>query len=113
MEDNRIKNSQIIGGSAYNGDYVNFGSQNARLHNSRGFKADPTTLPPSSNVIEVQFEEEMVVTAIATQGYGDEWVTSFNMFYSDSLGNQQPVKDIDGKQMVRIENIMKSWANLL
>ncbi|XP_078350860.1 sperm receptor for egg jelly-like [Oculina patagonica] len=103
MEDNRIKNSQIIGGFAYNGDYANFGSQNARLHNSRGFKANPT-FPPSSNVIEIQFGEEMVVTAIATQGYASEWVTSFNLFYSDPLGNQQSVKDVNGEQLIFLGN---------
>lgn len=101
MEDNRIKNSQIIGGFAYNGDYCNFGSQNARLHHSRGFRAEAKTFPPSANTIEIHFAEGTVITAIATQGYGGEWVTSFNMFYTNSLGIQESVKDIKGKLLVR------------
>lgn len=101
MEDNRIKNSQVTGGFAYNGDKANFGSQNARLHHPRGFRAEPKTFPPSANTIGIHFAEEKVITAIATQGYGGEWVTSFNMFCTDSLGNRQSVKDIEGKLLVR------------
>lgn len=100
MGDNRINNSQVTGGFAYNGDKENFGSQNARLHHPRGFRAEPKTFSPSANTIGIHFVEEKVVTAIATQGYGSEWVTSFNVFYTDSLGNQQSVKDIEGKLLV-------------
>ena len=101
MEDNRIRNSQVTGGFAYDGDNANFGSQNARLHHPRGFRADPKMFPPSANTIGIHFAEERVITAIATQGYGGEWVTSFNVFYTDSLGDQQSVKDIEGKLLVR------------
>jgi len=101
MEDNRISNSQITGGFAYNGDKENFGSQNARLYHPRGFRAEPKTFPPSANTIGIHFAEEKVITAIATQGYDGEWVTSFNLFYTDSLGNQQSVNDIEGKLLVR------------
>ena len=49
----------------------------------------------------------MVITAIGTQGYGEpgvsEWVTSFNIFYQNSAGIQQPVKDTNGKEMVRLK----------
>ena len=101
MEDNRINNSQITGGFAYNSDKENYGSQNARLHHPRGFRAQPKTFPPSANTIGIHFVEEKVITAIATQGNGGEWVTSFNVFYTDSLGIQQSVKDIEGKLLVR------------
>ena len=101
MEHNRINDSQITGGFAYNGDKENYGSQNARLHHPRGFRAQPKTFPPSANTIGINFVEEKVITAIATQGYGGEWVTSFNVFYTDSLGIQQSVKDIEGKLLVR------------
>ena len=100
MGDNRINNSQVTGGFAYNGDKENFGSQNARLHHPRGFRAEPKTFSPSANTIGIHFVEGKVVTAIATQGYGSEWVASFNVFYTDSLGNQQSVKDIEGKLLV-------------
>ena len=101
MEDNRIENAQVTGGFPYNGDKANFGSQNARLHHPRGFRAEPNSFLLSANTIGIHFPEEKVITAIATQGYGDEWVTSFNVFYTDSLGNQQSVKDIEGKLLVR------------
>ena len=101
MEDNRINNLQVTGGFAYNGDKENFGSQNARLHHPRGFRAEPERFSPSANTIGIHFAEGKVITAIATQGYGGEWVTSFNVFYTDSLGNQQSAKDIEGKLLVR------------
>ena len=101
MEDDRIKNSQIIGGFAYNGDKTNFGSQNARLHHPRGFRAEPKRFPPSANTIGIHFAEEKIITAIATQGYDGEWVNSFNVFYTDLLGNQRSVKDIEGQPLVR------------
>ena len=105
MEDNKIKNSQIIVVLAYNDDYANFGSQNARLHNSLGYRGDPQ-VARVSNFLVINFDEEMVITAIATQGFGDpkvnEWVTSFQLLYKDSKGDQKSVKGTDGQALVRL-----------
>ena len=106
MENHKIRNSQIFGGSVYKGDYANYGSQNARLHNRVGYRADPK-VDTRSNMIGINLEEDMVITAIATQGYGDsavsEWVTSFNVLYKNSDGKRQPIKSTDGKQKVRLK----------
>ena len=106
MERETIVNSQIYGGSDYNNDHSKYGSQNARLHNPLGYRADPTVSVPS-NMIGIDLEEDMVITAIATQGYGDprvsEWVTSFNVFYQNSFGQNQPVKTTDGTALVRVK----------
>ena len=54
----------------------------------------------------INFDEEMVITAIATQGFGDpkvnEWVTSFQLLYKDSKGDQKSVKGTDGQALVRL-----------
>ena len=106
MEDHGIGDSQIFGGTAYNDDYANYGSQNVRLHNSYGYRADPS-IDAQLNMIGIDLDEDMVITAIGTQGYGEpgvsEWVTSFNIFYQNSAGIQQPVKDTNGKEMVRLK----------
>ena len=113
LEDYRIKNSQISGGTSYNDDYANYGSQNARLHASSGYRADPSTVAPL-NMIGIELGEDTVITGIATQGYGDptvsEWVTNFNVFYKNSLGHYQPVRSIDGKALVRLK--VKSRCSL-
>lgn len=110
LEDYSIKNSQISGGTSYNDDYANYGSQNARLHASSGYRADPSTVAPL-NMIGIELGEDTVITGIATQGYGDptvsEWVTNFNVFYKNSLGRYQPVRSIDGKALVRLSKIGK------
>ena len=106
MERQTIRNSQIFGGSEYNNDHSKYGSQNARLHNPLGYRADPSA-SVQSNMIGIRLEEDMVITTIATQGYGDpgvsEWVTSFNVFYQNSFGHNHPVKRTDGKALVRVK----------
>lgn len=42
MEDYSIEDYQIFGGTAYDGDYARYGSQNARLHSSFGYRAEPS-----------------------------------------------------------------------
>ena len=105
MENNYIRDSQIFGGFAYNGDYSRYGAQNARLHNSYGFRADPS-VKTHSNMIGIDLDEDMVITGIATQGYGDssvvEWVKSFNLFYKDSVGQHRGVKTTKGKLLVSL-----------
>ena len=108
MEDNRITNSQISALLVYNDDYANYGSQNARLHNFRGYRGDPQAAEPL-NFLVINFDVEMVITAIATQGFGDpkvnEWVTSFQMLYKDSKGEQESVKGTDGQGLVRLRKL--------
>ena len=114
MENHTINDSQIFGGSAYNSDYSMYGAQNARLHSSWGYRSDPT-VKIKANMIGIDLRKEMVITAIATQGYGDpivaEWVDSFNVIYKDSFGKRQGVKNTKGNLMVGLIK-SKIFANL-
>lgn len=104
MEDYSIEDYQIFGGTAYNGDYANYGSQNARLHSSFGYRAQPST-DKSMDIIAITLKEEMEVTGVATQGYGGpgvlEWVTSFYLLYTSFEGIQLPAKNNNWREMVR------------
>ena len=54
--------------------------------------------------IRIDFEKQLVVTGIATQGYGDssvaEWLTLFKLMYADQL-NFDFFVDSDGTPLVR------------
>ena len=116
MENHTISDDQIFGRSAYNSDYSMYGAENARLHSSWGHRSDPT-LEVKANIIGIDLRKEMVITGIATQGYGDpvvaEWVDSFNVIYKDSSGKRQGVKNTQGNLMVGLKKKKKkNFANL-
>lgn len=54
--------------------------------------------------IEIDLRKEMTITAIATQGYGDEsvaeWVTSYRLMYTRKLDFDY-FMDINGDVLVR------------
>ena len=92
IENGLISDEQLSAFSSFNNDSSTYGVHRARLKISswppgyRALKRDHyITLP----WIRIDLEKEMVVTGIATQGYGDssvaEWVTSFKLMYADQL----------------------------
>lgn len=69
-------------------DSINFGAHRARLRCSSGFRADPSaSQQTSSHFIEVTLDKEKIITKIATQGLGEEWVTEFTMMASVNSKN--------------------------
>ncbi|XP_031555918.1 retinoschisin-like [Actinia tenebrosa] len=83
---------------AYNGDISIYGAKNARLMKTsspQGYRGDKSA--PKESWITVDFEKKLVITAIATQGYGDpttdEWVTKFVLLYFSNGQNFKPLKD--------------------
>lgn len=94
-----IRNEQITVPSAYNNDFATFGSQRARLNLTSwppGYRADPNQ---GSGWIKVELGKEMVITAIATQGFGDdsveEWIKQYMVMYSNG-GDYLYFKDLKG-----------------
>lgn len=104
MEDYSIEDYQIFGGTSYDGDYARYGSQNARLHSSFGYRAEPSA-DTARDIIVITLNEEMVITGIATQGYGGpgnlEWVTGFYLLYTSFEGIRLPVINANGREMVK------------
>jgi len=109
MEDYSIEDYQIFGSTAYDGDYVSYGSQNARLHSSFGYRAEPSA-DTARDIIVITLNEEMVITGIATQGYGGpgvlEWVTGFYLLNTSFEGIRLPVINANGQEMVRYK---RNW----
>lgn len=104
ISDGRIDDSQLTATSFYNNDFMTFGPHRARLNRTSfpGYRADPTKA--SFSWMTVEIGRIVVVTAIATQGYGkeevSEWVTSYILQYSQ--GSQYTFfRNADGGTQVR------------
>lgn len=105
ISDGRIDDSQLIASSVYNDNFETFGPHRARLNTTSwapGYRADPSEA--FSSWMRVEIERIVVVTAIATQGYGDketpEWVTSYMLLYSQGL-DYTFFRDAAGEPQVR------------
>ena len=103
ISDGRIDDSQLIASSVYHNDFMRFGPQRARLNTTSGYRAEPSKA--FSSWMRVDIGRIVVVTAIATQGYGDEktpeWVTSYTLLYSQGL-DYTFFRDADGETQVRV-----------
>ena len=86
MESGNIPDLNIITSTnSFDNDREMFGAHRARLRSSSGFRADPSALEQiSSHFIEIELAEEIIVTGIATQGLGGEWVTEYTMMASQN-----------------------------
>ena len=86
MESGNIPDHSIITATnSFDNNREMFGAHRARLRSPSGFRADPSDLKNiSSNFIEVELVEEMIVTGIATQGLEGEWVTEYTMMASQN-----------------------------
>ena len=74
-----------------------FEVRRARLNSLSGYRADPTALSDKidqklSPFLEVFLPKEMVVTGIATQGLGKEWITKYIMYAADDAGAYKSIK---------------------
>lgn len=99
MASAKIRNEQITVPSAYNNDFSTFGPHRARLNLTSwppGYRADPNQ---GSGWIKVELGKKMVITAIATQGFGDdsveEWISQYMVMYSNG-GDYTYFKDLKG-----------------
>lgn len=109
ISDGRIKDFQLIASSAYDNEFKTFGPHRARLNMTSwppGYRADPSQAATSWMRVEIQ--RIVVVTAIATQGYGDkktsEWLTSYMLLYSQ--GSEYTFfRDADGESQVRASTV--------
>jgi len=105
ISDGRIDDSQLVASSVYDNDFKTFGPHRARLNTTSwppGYRADPRQA--ASTWMRVDIKRIVVVTAIATQGYGDEeipeWLTYYMLLYSQ--GSDYPFfRDADGEPQVR------------
>lgn len=105
ISDGRIDDSQLTSSSVFNNDFKKFGAHRARLNMTSwppGFRADPSKA--ATTWMRVDIKRIVVVTAIATQGYGDketpEWLKSYMLLYSQG-SDYSFFRDADGGPQVR------------
>lgn len=88
LADGRINDTQIIANSVYQNNTALYGPGRARLNRTGGYRAKPGTLGDSS--LTVHFDQAMMITSVATQGYlGDnvqEWTKEYHLGYSVGSG---------------------------
>lgn len=112
MASGEIQNVQITAQSVYENDFSTFGAQRARLNLTSwppGYRADPNQ---KNGWIKVELGKKKVITAIATQGYGDpavpEWMQQYMVMYSNG-GDYSYFKDLEGNlQVSEVGNSEKS-----
>lgn len=87
ISDGRIKDNQLHSSSAFDNDFNTYGPHRARLNISiwpRGYRSATDQL--DNSWLKVDIGRIMVITGIATQGYGDvlvnEWLTAYILLYS-------------------------------
>ena len=83
MADGRIQDNQITAGSTYDNNSKDYGPGRARLNQTGGYRAMPNS---NQAFLSVRFNQPMIITGIATQGYSnvsvEEWVKKFLMGYT-------------------------------
>lgn len=103
LQSGLIENHQIIGHNSYDNNPEYYGAQLARLNAPMGYRANINS--PSQAWITIDFQRDVVVSEISTQGYGDsevsEWVTKFKLYYAFAVdGGFIALKDSFGKEKV-------------
>lgn len=90
---------------AYNSDMSKYGPKNARLMKTsppQGYRGNKNN--PEKSWFSVDLGRRMVVTWVATQGYGNstvkEWITEFNLMYSVDGQDFSIFKDAVGNNAV-------------
>ena len=103
MTSGDIRDEQITVPSAYGDDFATYGSHRARLNLTSwppGYRADPNQ---TGRWIKIDLGKEMIITAIATQGYGDvgieEWIKQYVFMYSNGR-DYSYFKDLNGELKV-------------
>lgn len=96
MENGQIPDSKIVATVRSYQNSPMFGAHHARLNSLSGYRADPSALRKDpSPYISVQLWKEMIITGVATQGLGREWVTKYKMFFTSDDGTYVYFRDVD------------------
>ena len=93
MENGKISDAEIE--TETNSFDANSGPEKARLRSPTGYRADPEALNRTLlNYILVKLPKEMIITGIATQGLGKEWVKKFELLADKNQSELISFKDV-------------------
>ncbi|XP_038060468.1 lactadherin-like [Patiria miniata] len=98
MEDRRIPDNRITASSVYEGKQATHGPARARLNTEGYAEAWCNDNSDDSPWIQVDFVGSVTVTGLITQRRGDydQWVTEYQLTYSDDGQSWYNVTDADG-----------------
>ena len=101
MESGRIPNRNIIATTmSFGNNRERFGAHRARLRSLSGYRADPSAR--NQTFIEVKLPKEMIVTGIATQGLGGEWVTKYRLIAGQNAKDYVPFRDVNDTVLLKV-----------
>ncbi|XP_022801660.1 uncharacterized protein LOC111339299 [Stylophora pistillata] len=106
ISDGRIRDDQMSASSTYGDLFEIFGAHRARLNLTSwppGYRANVDALGDFT-WIKITLDQDMVITGIATQGYGNtsfsEWVSNYLIFYEKKGAEvTAPCANTDGEVM--------------
>ena len=82
LADGRINDTQITAHSVYQNNCAFYGPGRARLNETGGYRAQPNL---NDSSLTVNFEQPMIITGVATQGYFggniQEWTKAYYLGY--------------------------------
>ena len=119
ISDGRIQDYQLDASSTYDNEFKTYGPQRARLNMTSwppGFRSAPDKA--DSAWFKVEIGQIIVITGIATQGYGDtsvsEWLSSYILLYSKGDDDHfSYFMDTNGELQVSLVQWLSLFFNLL
>lgn len=103
MEDGGVTNRSIVASTrSFGNNPETFGPQQARLRWSLGYRADPVEVKETSfHFLMVKLPQEMVITGIAKQGLGKEWVTKYELLSRQHETSFVRFREVNGTVKVK------------
>lgn len=115
MENGDIPDSNLAATvNSYENNPTMFGAHRARLNSPSGYRADSSALSQNASpFILVQLPKEMIITGVATQGLGKEWVTKYRLLAADDGGAYVFFRDVNTPVKVRsiVHALMRTNAS--
>ena len=108
IEKGTVGDGQMTAFSTFHNEYATYGAHRARLHRNEwppGFRANLPSAKDDLPWFRIDLRRTAVITAIATQGYGDisvaEWVTSYSVMYASKNKSIYYFMDEEGEPKVK------------
>lgn len=92
----QIPDNKLMALSTFQDDFKQFGPQRGRLHSSSAYRADPRLV---SGAFIIVLPQEKIVTAVATQGFRDEWVTKYRLVFYPGDGGPSTITEVRSSEV--------------
>ena len=99
LQSGDITDQELLAMSTFKKNFEQFGPQRGRLNLSSAYRADPQSINKDtrfSGAFIIELPKEKIVTGVATQGFGGEWVTKYRMIFSPGNGDPLVSSEVRG-----------------